>query len=109
MNEYRQLLKDLQRAIDKALGPLEWDIHVADDGSELYLATGVDVANIDRERLAKNVNFVLYEYGFPEQPEPTGSPSGHLVVTAEDGAHAVVHILVKMGVDMWVELPAHLR
>lgn len=109
MKEYRKLLKDLKEAIDRVLGPLDWNITTDDEDQELYLASGVDVPNIDRERLAKAINNVLYEHGFPEQPEPTGSPSGHLIFEAEDGAHAVVHILVKMGVDMWVDLPKSVR
>lgn len=114
--EYGPLLDDLKTKLDTGLGPLTWSEredaklttnHLNEPVMQagMYRASGVNVPFIDRLRITKDMNAVLYEHDFPEQPEITGSSSGHLVFESTDGAHAKLTVLIKMGVDMWVEKP----
>lgn len=103
--KYRELLGELQQTLDQTLGPLDWNITETPQQLPLYLAAGVDVPNIDREELTLAVNSALNRFGFPIQPLPEGSPSGHLIFEASDARGVTLRIMIKMGIDMWLILP----
>lgn len=118
--DYGKLLDELQVEIEKVLGPLLWDPRLAAsetvllDGTEVYRAgeinaIGVRVAEIERGALTKAVNRVLIRHGFPDQPEISGSYSGHLVMQSTDGAGATVNLLVKSGVQAFIDKPKNKR
>jgi hypothetical protein len=113
---YGPMLDAVQEALDSELGSVTWSprsdaVEVTrHDGSRALRvgainAIGVPTAQLDPPALSRAVNGVLARWGFPRQPEMTGSPSGHLVCEATDASGSEFTLLIKTAVDAWVDRP----
>lgn len=113
---YGPMLDALQQGLENEFGPVSWAVrsdpgvaNLHGGGTALRVgaihATGVPVHRLDLPAISAVTNHVLREWGFPEQPPITGSPSGELICEATDDSGARFTLLIKMTVNAWVDLP----
>lgn len=114
--EYGALLDDMRKVMSDYLGVLHWlprqetGPATTREGKAVLrvgpdFARAVQLRNVVPRTISELCNDVLERHEFQVQPDMTGSPSGHLTMTSQDGRGAVFNYFCKADLEYWVDLP----